>query len=133
MNSSTNNYKKITQRQKKLILNVAETNSNSYDVLCLCKIYQKYNFQFIFRAYIPKLTSYKQLNYLPTVQDQDSSHPFFSYLVNNFLNLLCHEFVLSTTHLLAGCFFLKNNFSSLRCLICGMYSLLSISCSTSLE
>ena len=53
---------------------------------------------------IPKLSSYKQLYYLPTVQDQDSSHPFFSYLVNNFLNLLCHEFVLSTTHLLAGCF-----------------------------
>ena len=29
---------------------------------------------------IPKLSSYKQLNYLPTVQDQDSSHPFFHTL-----------------------------------------------------
>ena len=28
-----------------------------------------------------------------------------SYRVNSFLNLLCHEFVLSTTHLFAECFF----------------------------
>ena len=40
-----------------------------------------------------------------TVPIQDSSLTFFSYLVNNFLNLLCHEFVLSTTHLLVEYFF----------------------------
>ena len=57
----------------------------------------------------------------------------FLYRVNNFLNLLlCHEFVLSPTHLLAG-WCLPIFFSSLLCLICGMYPLLVISCSISLE
>ena len=30
------------------------------------------------------------------------SSAFFSYLIISFLNLLCHEFVLSITHLLVG-------------------------------
>ena len=69
---------------------------------------------------------------------------FFSYLVNSFLNLLCHELVLSTTHLFAGCFFrfkiccivtLTSTFSSsfspflLFRGICNTYPRLSSSCS----
>ena len=70
------------------------------------------------------------------VQDPDNFYQFFSYLVNNFLNLLlCHEFVLSLRPIFffAVCFFLQNIISSLLCLMCELYPLLIISCSNSLE
>ncbi len=80
------------------------------------------------------------------IQHENCTNPrwfstFFSYLVHSFLNLLCHELVLSTTHLLAGCFFRFDIFcvsvlaSPLFLLYgkCGAYPLLMISCFTVLE
>ena len=66
---------------------------------------------------------------------------FFSYHVNSFLDLLCHELVLSTTHLLAGCFlrfmifsvsFLTSPFFLLYGK-CGTYPLFAIACSSGSE
>ena len=76
-----------------------------------------------------------------TVPTQDSSLLSFSYLVYSFLNRLCHELVLSTTHLLAGCFFRFDIFCVsvltsplfLLCGKCGTYSWLMISCFAVLE
>jgi hypothetical protein len=56
--------------------------------------------------------AHRMVNLLSMMEWFLRSPSFFSYLVNNFLNLLCHEFVLSTTHLLAGCFFCNNLISS---------------------
>src|SRR5678809_434236 len=77
---------------------------------------------------------------MTAVPIQDSS-PIFSYLVNSFLNLLCHEFVLSTTHRFLGEYLFWNALSLsffpsplfLLYGIRGTYPRLMISCSTALE
>jgi len=67
-----------------------------------------------------------------TVQDQNNS--FYSFhTLKNLVSLLGHEFVPSTTPLLAGLSRLKIFFFSLLCHICETYLLLIIFGSTSLE
>lgn len=74
---------------------------------------------------ISKLIYCKQLYYILTVQDQNNSF-FISYLVNNMLYLLGHEFVPSATPLLPDWSRLQILLFSLLCCICGRYLLMII-------
>src|SRR5574339_299879 len=81
---------------------------------------------------LSKFRSCKKLYYMITVKDQNNSL-FFSYPVKNLVSLLGHEFVPSTTPLLAGLSRLKIFFFSFLFHICDTYLLLIIFGSTSLE
>src|SRR5580765_2610042 len=85
------------------------------------------------------------------IQHENCTNPrwfsaFFSYRVNSFLNLLCHEFVLSTTHLLGEyflcediavvvCSYSLSSFTTFffLCGICNTYPRLINSCSSGSE